>query len=80
MQPTWVRADEWDPAPWHRWIRYTIGPRNVRLKIAGGEHFVVIDAADMRDFAATMASRDRHGMLIAAEWYFSNRKAERKAA
>ena len=69
-RPAWVRRSEFR-ATWHRWIRYTLGARNVRLTIKGGEAFTVIALTDMPAYAFELAQRGRHGQLMALYWYAS---------
>jgi hypothetical protein len=69
-RPAWVRKSEFR-ATWHRWQRYTLGARNVRLTIKGGEAFTVIAPIDMPAFAFEMAQRGRHGQLMVMYWYAS---------
>ena len=76
-RPSWSSApkgETYPPGLW-RWIRYNIEARNVRLNIKGGEHFVVVAVIDMPLFAASLASRGRHGLLMSLPWALTKRAA-----
>lgn len=68
-RPGWIHRDTaYEPA-WYRWVRWDIGAKNVRLKIRGGEHFVVVAPVDMPRFAGELAGRGEHGKLMALAYY-----------
>ena len=62
---------DWKPIPWtgHKprplYVRFDIGARNVRLKVAGGEFFVVVAEYDVSDFLTELQGRDRRGLALA---------------
>lgn len=72
-RPAWVNAEDYRPS-FYRWVRVDIGAKNVRLKLQGGEHFVIVSLCDMPAFATQLASHDRHGMLMAMPWHYRNHK------
>lgn len=73
------KSGRWDRLPWAPdarpsiwpYVRADIGPRNVRLKLAGGEHFVCVALPDMPLWAAELTSRGRYAMGMAVHWYQS---------
>ena len=70
IRPPWVHRERWNSAPWHRWIRTDIQARNVRLKLRGGEHFVIVATVDVPTFLSQMSDfRKPHGMLMALSSY-----------
>jgi len=73
-RPSCVPKSEWRPSM-HRWIRYELGNRNVRLTIRGGEHFLVVALIDMPAFATDLAELGgRHGALMALYWHTTRLK------
>ena len=69
-RPSWVHPDKWNPAAhWHRWVRWDIGARNVRLTLTGGEHFVIVAVVDMPRYAAELCLRGVHGKTMALYYY-----------
>jgi hypothetical protein len=62
---------DWKPIPWtgrqprRLFVRFDVGARNVRFKLTGGEHFVVVADCDVSDFLAELIDRDRRGMMLA---------------
>ena len=62
---------DWKPIPWTGrkprplYVRFDIGARNVRLKVAGGELFVVVAECDVADYLRELTERDRRGMMLA---------------
>jgi hypothetical protein len=73
-RPAWVRRSEFR-ATWHRWIRYDIGARNIRLTTHEGDHFLIVAEVDMPDWAGLMVEKGTHGQLIALPWYRRKRAA-----
>jgi len=57
---SWMQHDPLKP-----YVRFDIGARNVRLKIRGGEHFVVVAEVDVDEWLRELAERGRLGMILA---------------
>ena len=61
------RASWQQGEPVRPYVRFDIGARNVRLKVRGGEHFVVVAECDIDEWLSTLPLNlgDRLGLMLA---------------
>lgn len=62
-RPSWLRQDVEYPG-WWAWQRHDIGAKNSRLKLMGGEHFVVVAECDIDQWLDELCGRGRLGMML----------------